>query len=158
MSSLKPTFPAPCKQEASCKCLTLEPVCVLPQAGWAPPGGSGGSIWSIPPSRQSWLRQLSSRLTCICTSPCASGRPLLSFQDTSHWTEGPLELRDDLTGDLKLITPTKTLLLRKVTLTRALGGQGPRPVLGALHSNLLQPALGKTCSKEGCRPVDSPLP
>lgn len=60
-------------------------------------------------------------------------------KDTSHWTEGPLELRDDLTGDLKLITPTKTLLLRKVTLTGT-GGQDPDLSLGATF----QPAAACT--------------
>ena len=49
----------------------------------------------------------------VLSSPC---------KDTSRWTEGPLELQDDLTGDLKLITPAKTLLLRKATLTGT-GGQ-----------------------------------
>ena len=79
----------------------------------------------------------------VLSSPC---------KDTSRWTEGPLELQDDLLGDLKLITPAKTLLLRQATLT----GTGVRTWTYVLapHFKLLQPAH-KTCSKERVWTVDS---
>ena len=96
----------------------LEPVYVPPQAGLAPPGGPDGQSGPRLPPDNPRLWQHHSGLNCILTYVplCVwTSSPLLPR--TSHWTEGPLELQDDLTGDLKLITPTKTLLLRKVTVT-----------------------------------------
>ena len=76
-------------------------------------------------------------------------------KDTSHWTEGPLELQDDLTGDLKLITPTKTLLLRKVTLTGT-GDQDPDLSFGCYIPTCCSLHLERLAAKKGYRPVDSP--